>query len=113
MVEVSGAGEIWQKMRALYARAAETKFINTSEIAAKIEPQRWYYHCDKLGLVVWQDMVNGGSKYNLWFVTYLTNVLQPLMRRLPDKAPLWELLSRGSESSRAEYRRELEALLEQ
>ena len=59
---------------------------------AKIEPQRWYYHCDKLGLVVWQDMVNGGSKYNLWFVTYLTNVLQPLMRRLPDKAPLWELL---------------------
>ena len=75
---------------------------------AKIEPQRWYYHCDKLGLVVWQDMVNGGSKYNLWFVTYLTNVLQPLMRRLPDKAPLWGLLSRSSESSREEYRRELE-----
>ena len=24
---------------------------------AKIEPQRWYYHCDRLGLVVWQDMV--------------------------------------------------------
>lgn len=38
MVEVSGAGEIWQKMRALYARAAETKFINTSEIAAELEP---------------------------------------------------------------------------
>ena len=75
---------------------------------AKIEPQRWYYRCDKLGLVVWQDMVNGGSKYNLWFVTYLTNVLQPLMRRLPDKAALWGLLSRGSESSREEYRRELE-----
>ena len=75
---------------------------------AKIEPQRWYYHCDRLGLVVWQDMVNGGSRYNLWFVTYLTNILQPLMRRLPDKAPLWGLLSRGSESSREEYRRELE-----
>ena len=75
---------------------------------AKIELQRWYYHCDRLGLVVWQDMVNGGSKYNLWFVTYLTNVLQPLMRRLPDKAALWGLLSRGSESSREEYRRELE-----
>ncbi len=72
------------------------------------DAQRWYYHCDRLGLVVWQDMVNGGSKYNLWFVTYLTNVLQPLMRRLPDKAPLWGLLSRGSESSREEYRRELE-----
>lgn len=22
----------------------------------KVEPMRWYYHCDKLGLVVWQDM---------------------------------------------------------
>ena len=22
----------------------------------KVEPQRWYYWCDKLGLLVWQDM---------------------------------------------------------
>jgi hypothetical protein len=22
----------------------------------KIEPARWYYHCDKLGMLVWQDM---------------------------------------------------------
>ncbi len=27
----------------------------------KIEPSRWYYHCDKLGILVWQDMPNGGS----------------------------------------------------
>lgn len=24
----------------------------------KIEPQRWYYHCDRMGLLVWQDMPN-------------------------------------------------------
>ncbi len=24
----------------------------------KVEPQRWYYHCDRLGLLVWQDMPN-------------------------------------------------------
>ncbi len=29
----------------------------------KIEPLRWYYHCDRLGMLVWQDMVNGGGKY--------------------------------------------------
>lgn len=29
----------------------------------KIEPMRWYYHCDRLGLVVWQDFVNGGGAY--------------------------------------------------
>ena len=22
----------------------------------KVEPDRWYYHCDKLGILVWQDM---------------------------------------------------------
>ncbi|MFW9828013.1 MAG: glycoside hydrolase family 2 protein [Candidatus Thorarchaeota archaeon] len=25
----------------------------------KIEPARWYYHCDKIGILVWQDMPNG------------------------------------------------------
>lgn len=29
----------------------------------KIEPQRWYYHCDRLGILVWQDVVNGGRGY--------------------------------------------------
>ena len=79
---------------------------------AKIEPQRWYYHCDKLGLIVWQDMVNGGEPYRLWFVTYLTNVLQPLLRKLPDTAALRGLLSRRSEASWEEYNRELEATVE-
>lgn len=30
----------------------------------KIEPLIWYYHCDCLGLLVWQDFVNGGGPYN-------------------------------------------------
>ena len=25
----------------------------------KVEPERWYYHADRLGLLVWQDMPNG------------------------------------------------------
>ena len=29
----------------------------------KLEPLRWYYHCDRLGLTVWQDFVNGGGEY--------------------------------------------------
>ena len=30
----------------------------------KLEPLRWYHHCDRLGMLVWQDMVNGGRSYN-------------------------------------------------
>ena len=27
----------------------------------KVEPDRWYYHCDRLGVIVIQDMVSGGD----------------------------------------------------
>ena len=33
----------------------------------KVEPLRWYYHCDRLGMLVWQDMISGGQ--------YIGNVL--------------------------------------
>ena len=28
----------------------------------KVEPARWYYHCDRLGMLVWQDMPSGPDK---------------------------------------------------
>ena len=31
----------------------------------KIEPLLWYHYCDVNGILVWQDMVNGGGKYGL------------------------------------------------
>lgn len=31
----------------------------------KVEPARWYYHCDKMGMLVWQDMPNGDHG-NAW-----------------------------------------------
>ena len=31
----------------------------------KVEPDRWYYHCDRLGVIVIQDMVNGGDNLPL------------------------------------------------
>ena len=27
----------------------------------KVEPARWYTHCDRVGMLVWQDMPNGGA----------------------------------------------------
>ncbi|AWW32274.1 beta-galactosidase [Echinicola strongylocentroti] len=32
----------------------------------KVEPARWYYHCDKMGMLVWQDMPSGdmGNQWN-------------------------------------------------
>ena len=36
--------------------------FNMARKHVKIEPARWYYWCDKLGLLVWQDMPSG-DKY--------------------------------------------------
>lgn len=33
----------------------------------KIEPLRWYYHCDRLGMLVWQDMVSGSERKDILF----------------------------------------------
>ncbi len=32
----------------------------------KVEPARWYHHCDQLGLLVWQDMPSGDLGGNHW-----------------------------------------------
>ena len=40
--------------------------FNVSRKHIKIESLRWYYHCDRLGLLVWQDFVNGCTKYDFW-----------------------------------------------
>lgn len=50
----------------------------------KVEPQRFYYWCDKMGILVWQDMPNGGNK--------------------PEKVE-------RSEESKAKYRKEYEAMV--
>ncbi len=33
--------------------------FNMARKHVKVEPERWYYWCDKLGLLVWQDMPSG------------------------------------------------------
>ena len=71
----------------------------------KIEPQRWYYHCDRLGIVVWQDMVNGGSYYKHWFVTYGATLLSWL--RIPMRDVYPRLLSREAKAGRLEFIREM------
>lgn len=71
----------------------------------KIEPDRWYYHCDRLGLMVWQDMVNGGDMLHQWFVTYIATPLSYFRVPLKDRHPY--LLSRTKEAGKEEFRREL------
>ena len=71
----------------------------------KIESERWYYHCDRLGILVWQDMVNGGSRYHRWFVTYFATLFNCLNIRIFDRPHA--LFSRRQKESRTEWTKEV------
>lgn len=71
----------------------------------KVEPLRWYYHCDRLGILVWQDMINGGGRYSLPLISI------PVFFRFPLSDRFHGLFARGSADSRAQYRAELDELL--
>ena len=47
----------------------------------KVEPARWYYHCDRLGVIVWQDMPSGGRGPGWVTDKYFDG---PLSRRTPE-----------------------------
>ena len=52
-------------------RTAKSMGFNMLRKHIKIEPLRWYYHCDRLGMIVWQDMVSGGQPYSFLHVSAL------------------------------------------
>lgn len=43
--------------------------FNTLRKHIKVEPLRWYYLADRIGLIVWQDMPSGGGKYSPLAIT--------------------------------------------
>ena len=78
----------------------------------KIEPMRWYYHCDRLGMLVWQDMVCGGGRLQSWFVTYLATLMNCRRLTIRDGARSRRLLSRQAEEGRREFLAETAATVQ-
>lgn len=85
---------------------------------AKVEPARWYYHCDKLGLLVWQDMPHGDNKdLNSWHQNL--NVKLPPGEKVDDAHKLEALLPNlildmpRSSKSEAIYKKEWKAIMDQ
>lgn len=73
----------------------------------KVEPLRWYYHCDRLGMIVWQDMPNGGLIDGdvVAVLTMMAGFHRNDTRRL-------SRFGRQDEANRAEYRSELQELID-
>jgi hypothetical protein len=73
----------------------------------KIEPMRWYYHCDRLGMLVWQDMINGGGQYKPMTISL------PLITDIHISDRKYKRFARKSEAGRREYMAELREMINQ
>ena len=73
----------------------------------KVEPMRWYYHCDRLGMLVWQDMPSGGGKYRFSTITL------PLVTGIHRRDNHYRAFARASSQGRGEYIDELEEMVGQ
>lgn len=70
----------------------------------KVECARFYYHCDRIGMIVCQDMVNGGSKYNMPAVNIFPTLFPKLTPHVKDNR--YRLFSREEEASRTLWEKE-------
>ena len=73
----------------------------------KVECARWYSHCDHIGMLVWQDMINGGGTYNLLTIS------APLITGIHHKDHDYKKFARTDAIARASYYTELTELIAQ
>ncbi|MDE6490149.1 MAG: beta galactosidase jelly roll domain-containing protein, partial [Muribaculaceae bacterium] len=53
----------------------------------KVEPARWYTHCDRIGMIVWQDMPSGEPNKGDW--QYNQYYYGPAQVRTPESAAIY------------------------
>lgn len=70
----------------------------------KLENARWYYHCDRLGMIVCQDMVNGGSSYHMPVISYLPTLCPSISGHIRDSH--YAMLSRKDLKARLQWEKE-------
>jgi len=77
--------------------------INILRKHCKMEPAAWYAHCDRIGMMVWQDIVNGGESYSALWVTYLPTLVKAQQKC---RREMRKLCGRQSKEGREEWLKE-------
>lgn len=76
----------------------------------KVECDRWYYYCDKIGMLVWQDMISGGQ--------YIGDIMAGIYPNLgvhqnDTGERQYRKFKREKEEAREDYKRELSEIINQ
>lgn len=89
-------------------RAMKDLGFNMIRKHIKVEPMRWYYHCDRLGMLVWQDMPSGGTRQRKLFTLILPHFGK---QKISDRHR-W-IFSRKSKESRERFHKEYDEMIAQ
>ena len=79
--------------------------FNTLRKHIKVESLRYYYHCDRLGMLVWQDFLNGGGVYRKW------TIHMPLFLHFHHKDNDYKYFVREDEKARTMWLEEMHKLV--
>jgi len=82
--------------------------FNTLRKHIKVESARWYYHCDRLGMLVWQDMPCGGGRYSL-----ALQKVPVALSRMQMRDSAYRAFARNDAEGRAQYYRALQEMVAQ
>lgn len=86
-------------------RAMKEAGFNMLRKHLKVEADRWYYHCDREGMLVWQDMVSGGGAYGTWETSFRPTLWRGSWGSYDDTDPAHqEKLGAGDARYRDEWR---------
>ena len=67
--------------------AARELGFNMLRMHIKVESRRFYALCDRLGILVWQDMVSGGGAYGAWQTSYKPTLFRASWSMATDEGP--------------------------
>lgn len=84
--------------------AARRMGFNTLRKHIKVEQDRWYWHCDRLGMLVWQDMVSGGENPGEWVSANIPTLFRRTWSAFRDESPRsWKKLGSANKTYREEW----------
>ena len=78
----------------------------------KVEQPRFYALCDRLGMLVWQDVPSGGGAYGAWQTSYQPTLLRASWTRVSDRGErAWRRLAADDPAYREEWRSTCEGMV--
>ena len=90
-------------------RAMRDLGFNLLRMHIKVEQPRFYALCDRLGMLVWQDMPSGGGTYEPRITSYLPTLLRASWTLVPDRGSrMLRLLAAGDAAYQEEWRKTCE-----